>query len=477
MTLDDKDYFFIRNLADAKNIIQCEDGFTNPKTISEKEYRKFIEELYCLDKKSLSLEILNEIVSRIYGNVYFNEHYPYHHCVNETDTKTIDWLLAIAGKNSLEVELNDLRKELNLKKNELNYQDEKLFDDSILIEVENDLGELYRQRDGYTDLEEENHFKALGFDCEEQAKLSKLKESVRQLTRKRNDIQAHIDSIEFMDPLQNTRVVDDFEELAGFFPSVKIKKLEDIEEFHKTVRKMLNDYATKEIGKLEQEKNNIDAQIDAYKETIKESGVVRQITRDTISKCVEISSQIEELEKKKNIYEKTKENIEISNQFIDAFNLKLQERKSSIFQISAAIGEQLDELGAYSNSSRINNPHFAIIEQEDGKYRIDYSIPGNSSERSAFKGVLLYDLALVHLFKLPYLFHDSHILSTVEESILDIAIGLYGNLKGTQVFVALDRNYSSNESTVAAVEQAKVIDIDRSVGLFGNIWSRNLISE
>ena len=90
----------------------------------------------------------------------------------------------------------------------------------------------------------------------------------------------------------------------------------------------------------------------------------------------------------------------------------------------------------------------------------------NTSEGTAFKSMVLYDLALLSLTQLPALVHDSNVLQSISRDYLVKIISLY-RACGKQIFIAMDRDDNCK------VDDDVVLELSEGHELFGYSWSKD----
>ena len=96
--------------------------------------------------------------------------------------------------------------------------------------------------------------------------------------------------------------------------------------------------------------------------------------------------------------------------------------------------------------------------------------PDNTGTGIAYKGLIVYDLAVLGLTKLPILVHDSVVLKQISDDAIENIIKLYSSC-GKQVIIALDKQDSYSEKTSRLLNEAAVLQLTRNgQELFGRSW-------
>lgn len=97
--------------------------------------------------------------------------------------------------------------------------------------------------------------------------------------------------------------------------------------------------------------------------------------------------------------------------------------------------------------------------------------PDDTGTGIAYKGLVVFDLAVLNLAKLPVLVHDSVILKQISDEAIERIIGLYSSC-GKQVIIALDKQDSYSKKTTELLNSCAVLKLahGNNQELFGKSW-------
>lgn len=101
---------------------------------------------------------------------------------------------------------------------------------------------------------------------------------------------------------------------------------------------------------------------------------------------------------------------------------------------------------------------------------ITFGTLGNTSEGTAFKSLVLYDLSILDLCPLPMLIHDSNILKRLEDIHLEHILEHYIE-SGRQIFIAFDKADSTTRKAHEILESTSILRLSNNNKLFGRSWS------
>lgn len=96
--------------------------------------------------------------------------------------------------------------------------------------------------------------------------------------------------------------------------------------------------------------------------------------------------------------------------------------------------------------------------------------PDDTGTGIAYKGLVVYDLAVLGLTELPVLAHDSVVLKQISDDAIERIVELYST-GGKQVIIALDKQDSYSEKTAKLLGEAAVLRLtSNGQELFGKSW-------
>ena len=124
---------------------------------------------------------------------------------------------------------------------------------------------------------------------------------------------------------------------------------------------------------------------------------------------------------------------------------------------------------------RIKNMHYKekrnapVLHFTDTNYT--FHTPEDTGTGIAFKGLVVFDLAVMHLTKLPILVHDSLILKQISDDAIENILAQYSTC-GKQIIIALDKQDSYSAMTASELEEHTVLRLAPGGDeLFGRSWS------
>lgn len=470
--------YFYRDTGNTMSVFLCDDQWHYREEMELAHYRRLLAEKYGCLSGSYGLEDVISHFFRIYGHGNALEAAPYRSSIHEDDKKAIDFLMSLMGKYAVNAALSEKAKELGLRVSQLEKKTvEQDHNDEQLLQENREKIESLTER--YNDLMDENEdyqFGYLGFSEAEddpvKERLNKLRDEVRRLVEARDRYQSQIDTIKGVQETNVLSLTSEFQSLKRFFPDANMVELERVEHFHCRIREILQEEAQVQIDKIQRVINRYDSEIAMLKKRIQETGLTRKMAVAAMSQCVEIQMQIERLEAEN---EKIKESIQKREERLRAEQELMQllnERKTAIETLQNQINDQMRDLyDVITGKKETSAPVLTINEDKTASFET----PGNTSEGSAFKGLVIYDLALLSLRDhcTPALIHDSNILSRVEADFLAPILDQYKKC-GYQVFISIDKPKETSPEAQKILFEHPLLQLAAGDGreLYGHSWSK-----
>lgn len=466
-------HYFYRETAHPDSVFRCDDQWHFREEMELPHYLRFLSEQYGCLSSAHGIEDMTDHFFRIYGHGNVLEQAPFMKSTKDTDP--ISFLMYLFGKKTVLDSLTDKLKELNLHASDLTKKkkkDEDAEDQKIIEENEQTITSLRERYDALMSESEDYQFDYLGFDQQASKRMTALRNEVRKLTDSRDTYQAQIDAIKGSQENNLADITGEFSALSQFFPDANIQAFERIEAFHRRIREILADEAQEKIDALQQRIDRFDTEISRLKKRIKDVGLTKSMATNTVGQCVEIKLEIERLEAEIDDAQLRIEQRAARRKEEQELRRLLQEQKEAIQSVQDDMNYAMKELSDTITGGR--ESHAPVLSITEDK-KAGFETPGNTSESSAFKGLIIYDLAVIQLstINIPALIHDSNILARVEAEYLEAILQHYRDC-GHQVFVAFEKpSAATPEARKILNDCAKLtLGSGHKKELYGWSWSK-----
>lgn len=460
-------YYFYRSTDDPKSVyrIDKERHFITKLTLDE--FRRFLFQEYKIGLPALTFSEITERFFRIYGRENTLEKYPLLVKPREQDEKAVDFLLKLFGHYKILASIKFMEEELGIKASQLKSRQRQKVDIDKIESNQKTIESLRKRLQKLMKNSEEAQLAMFGFDTQTFERITAVQKELNSIIRKRNRLQSQLNAIKSNITDSKAETASEFESLLRFFPNANLKAFEEIEHFHIKIREILGEEMDQEIYRLQPLIEEYDKEIRRLNRKIEESGIAKEMSERVLSQCVNVSKSIDRLE------EETAELIH-QKELQDARAEAEQKLEKLMLQQTEKLGEiqddinlRMETINGVVTEKQETAPLLYITPQKD----IIFETPGNTSEGTAFKSLVVYDLSVLELRPIPAIIHDSNILKRIEDVHLEHILERYQSTK-RQVFIAFDKADSTTEKAHKILEETAILRLSDGNELFGRSWSK-----
>ncbi len=258
---------------------------------------------------------------------------------------------------------------------------------------------------------------------------------------------------------------NDLLKLGAFFPGVNIKRIEEVEDFHRELHGILTEELNEEAASLQVLIKAAGEEIRKLEAELAEMGISLQVPKSFLDRYSEIETQIATLRAQNRAYEQKQQFRDDS----EAAGKDLEASESQILEdIENRINSQLTRFNDRIYSERREAPS---IKFKNGK-SYSFFTPRDDGTGTAYKSLIILDMAIMELTDLPAVIHDSSIFKNVGDEPIDGIMELYME-SNKQVFIAFDKAHAYSEETGRILEETAVLRLDEGGNeLFGWCWAK-----
>lgn len=410
---DGKDYFFARNTGDQDNIFICDEKYEmTGGQYTKDEFVNWLKKMYGMDFVGLSFRTALSSFFRIYGKKNTDELNPLQGIPGQNMEKSITFILTIFDKykdiEEFKTNVTEQKKKLDAFKEARKYQfisdlvggQEKYEENLATIRsLELQLATLMEET-------EKGH-------SEEEIELNKKKAT---LTKEKLNIEDAIHAKE-----RKLRLVrmsleyglypteEDMASLQEYFPEVNLRKLYEVEKYHQRLAKILDEQFAAERAAIEEELNK---QHESILLQIKELGFVGGLSREFLERHSELKAEIAALKNQNQAF-LTQTELQDAKKTADEVLRKSIE--SILMEIENTLNVKMEEFNDTLFKVKKKPPHLHF--NAYNSYR--FETPDNTGTGSNYKGMIVYDLAVLFTTALPALAHDSLLFKNLGKDVED----------------------------------------------------------
>ncbi len=300
-------------------------------------------------------------------------------------------------------------------------------------------------------------------------KAAEIKARLKTMRRKRTMLRTQQDAIR--ENLSGENVLDenDIEDLMEFFPNVNQWKILQVDEFHQKMQKILASEMKEDIQNIEDMISALENDIKVAEEELRATGVPVNISQKFLQQHAELTKKIDELERANS--ERKKWNI-VRDETKEALTALQEAREAQLKKIEEQLNQELYSVNEYIYNGENYAPTISFSSTRTGKPDYYYHIPEDTGTGANYRGMIMLDLAMLHITDLPFITHDSLIFKNVEDLPIDEIMELYAK-SPKQIFIAFDKKDAYSQITGEIIQKTKVIELHQDGGeLFGWSWAK-----
>lgn len=456
-------YYFSRS-TDSKNVIQYEEKYIKEmRTLSLSDYTSFLKVKYNLTEIDETFRNIVVRFSRIYRMGTSSSEEPFAATEKESRKRGISLLLNLFEKNT---SINSIRKQ-----KELVELEQKTFNDAkkySLVPTINKMQMTKNIKDIQVAEKEkirittDNQVESLSVDAVVSSELIDLKAKKSKYTIELSSVTNDIKKLSVKD--EKTSSID-YNELNSIFPDISIKRIEEIQDFHKNLRENLTTEILEFISVLENKKRMLISEISKCDDEFKKISNIKKVPVAILSKYSLLDQKIAKMTLENEYYFKGIDIYNRKQKAIEEYNKSIE---NSIKEINIQINKGIEE---YNTLIDKGDEHQIApkIELAPNTYKIDFNVDKGTG--TAYSTLISIDLVMIRDTKLPYIIEDSIIFKNISNQRMRNIIDIYNNMDEKQIFIALDKINEYGEKIVSIATPKIVIQLSEAKPLFGKRFS------
>lgn len=462
-----KEKYFARNTGNPDIIYACDEKYElTSEQYTKVEFTEWLKKQYEMDFSGLSFRVALSSFFRIYGKKNTDELNPLQGIPGQNMEKSITSILTLFDKyKDIEVfklDVTEHKKRLDAFKEARKYQfisdlvgGQKKYEENLdtIRSLELQLATLMEET-------EKGH-------SEEEIELNKKKASLT--TEKLNienvihvkERKLRLISMSLEYGLYPTEA--DMESLQEFFPGVNLRKLYEVEKYHQKLAKILDAQFSAEKEAIGEEIASLQRLLDAVNAQIRELGFVGNLSREFLDRHSELKAEIAALKNQNQAYLTQNELQEAKAKADEILRRSIED---ILREIENTLNAKMEEFNDTLFSVKKKPPHLHF--NAYNSYR--FETPDNTGTGSNYKGMIVYDLAVLFTTALPVLAHDSLLFKNLGKDVEDGIVRIY-NSTDKQIFIAYDKQGDCRPETRKILEDHCVLRLSTdNCELYGRSW-------
>ncbi|MBE6731719.1 MAG: DUF2326 domain-containing protein [Ruminococcaceae bacterium] len=460
---NDDTHIFSRSNTNSGVVWKCNAKYEKIEEITLDEYCNWLNKQYEINLPALSFRDAVGRYIRVYTKKNCDEFHPLHYFPTEKSENAIFAFLKLCNEYA---PLEIIQKEAKASKDALEAfkkaQRLKFVANITKKEYEANItaiGKLHEELQELSDGLENNLLDVNAVASEHAVYIKKLLSRVR---RARSLIKSRYDALDENGEYKFSATTDNFQELVRFFPGANIARIEEIENFHKQISSIFKKELSAERKKIKETLDEYDAIIQEHESQLRALITDPKLSKMVLTKHADILKQIERMQNENEAYLKKEKLLAQSKADADRYD----EIKLKQFAItSLRVNTEMQRINDLIYNGLYQAPQLCFT---NSSYR--FFTPDDTGTGIAYKGLIVYDLAMLTLTKLPILVHDSVILKQISDDAIERIMELYAGFD-KQVIIALDKQSSYSSATEKTLLERAILILSPGGGeLFGRSW-------
>lgn len=426
------------------------------------DYLTFLENKYGIRNTNQTFRNTVSRFVRVYPRDTMDRKRPISEYRSQKDSEAIDHFLSLFGKHDTLVSLKDEKERLGKESDALKnarkykylptYDGEGSIDDEIkdlkkkrtdiVNETSIDVAKQYTKNDRIVELEFE---------------VAKLKETRSSLSYSMRGVQRQTNDKKIM-------TQGDIAALKQFFPDANFQLLSDIENFHKKISKILKKDIFEYQERLQTEISVVDKAISEVESEIQKLAKEENLDSFVLSEFARIENRLTLLEQ---IKEQQKQEEDLKTEKKEAKEKYETELKSLIQHIEDELNKEMFRINSTLFVKLKTSPEISF--GNGSKYIFKNTKDGGSA--CAYRGLIVFDLAVSRITKLPVIVHDSDMLKLIEDDVFRNILKEYEKSE-SQIFISIDKISAYTDETQGIINDRKILKLgEEKESLFGMTWN------
>lgn len=468
--------YFCRGTKTPSEVEICDSDYKVQRIQTLKEFKDYLLEAYGITTPSISFREMVGCFLRIYGRENYAERYPlkYGDVKPEASIENLEKMFNVFAfieeyKNVYDdknkrTKVRDDATKLGEMTNVAKTKKEYNANEKEIERLRTELQKLMDREDAELSQEETDNLD----------KVSEIKGQLTVLKRRRSRLVSQLNAVKANMSGGLVPVEEDLSELSEFFPDVDVQKLSQIEHFHDKMQHILSQEMGDEIAQLQILIDAISAEMVRLQESQRKFGIPVTISKKFMDRVIEIQRQIDILVAKNKGYDKS---AKLKTEKKEA-KVQLEDvRETQLQAVETSINQEMTRLNDYIYNGERYAPTIKFGNSRSGKPTYEFWTEDDTGAGTNFKGLIIFDLALLRLTELPVIAHDSNIFKNIADLPIDKIMELY-NQSEKQIFIAFDKEDTFYDVTRDIVHSTKIIELHENGGeLFGWSWAKKAARE
>jgi hypothetical protein len=458
----DEIHRFCRDTSQPDTVYRCGVDFELGPPMTLEAYTAFLRQAYEVELPDLSFRALVGLYTRVWGKENLDPSKPLHIVPSKSGEECVDDLIKTFDRyatiRDIALKLDNAEKELKAWGTAKNHRvipaiQKRGYDENqkSIATLESELSDIRVHLARYT----ANVSEVVNRE------LLELKKQKDDLLALRLTLASRLQRVQ--GNLRDNRGVrgESFQDLVRFFPTIDQGRLARVGEFHTGVARLLRSELDASQAQIEEQLATIDQELLSLDERMAGSLNTVEAPTALVDRVAEVATKIKNAREENSRYE-----YEVG---LRAEMKRLKERLQSekemiLVVIEKTINDGMRKIMTERFGPERKSPHLQLRERG-----YSFEVEEDTGTGVAYTGLVLFDLTMFLLTRLPILVHDTLIFKNIENDSVSRILPVYLETV-KQSFIALDEIEKYGPETSEFLEKHRVLQLDTKNLLYIKDW-------
>lgn len=468
----EKKFYFSRDTATPDIITYCNDDYSpTGETMPLEIFLNKLKKRYHLESSDLSFRLAMSGFFRIAGKNNQNTDFPLQVYSSQKSSESITTLIQLFNLYDniarYKERLKDKSDQLTTFRNARKYA----FISNLVggkKQFEANVSEIKRLEYDLSHLQDTHQDKIDSDDIEKNQQKIQLRNTKLELENSLRDKQRRLKLLDISIEFGLYPTESDLTELQRYFPDTNLKKLYEVEAYHKKLATILDSEFSTERETLSLEIEGLESQLTVLNRELQGLGSIPNLSTEFLENYSKLTAMINALKEQNGAYLKESA---LSKEKSEADSDLKRSTEDILIELEGKINAKMREF------NNVLYPDIRKAPQINLKAHNSYSFytPDDDGTGTKFKGMILFDLTMLYLTNLPALAHDSLLLSNISYQATEALLKLYDQSKSLnkQVFLAFDKASSYSPEANQLLSENTVLRLSSNGNeLYGISWNK-----
>lgn len=471
----DQEYSFARATDDYMFVVPCTRGYEPIKDVPKMhidDYRAFLAEKYGIDMEGLTWRGLMSKFIRVYRRDTMDAERPLQASKDESVKNSVISYMKQFKRYAVVKAKVDLAQKAEEERSSFKVSVDRGHIRMVRTdkEFETNKEQISALEQEENELAENSNRGLLDLDSIQAQQISSLDDQIASYSRQRARVQSQLNAIRREMTEGKKSFKRSYDDLARFFPNEEFAAIEQVDNFHRGLSKVLAEEFKESERELSATYVMLCTEIDRLKKEKESIKSIPNVTRAVLKRYAEITTSLNNAKAANENYETYARLKAVAEEYAKDRDNMIAMQVSFIEQ---AINTKMREITTRILHDADHIPPNLSFEKLS-KYKFETHGDGGSGTQS--RGLITFDLANMDVCDIPFVVHDADLMDPIEKTTLTEIVREYARTEesGKQVFVSFRSFEFYAEDARPIIEANTVLQLATNGNqLFGWAWNKD----